>query len=257
MIDPIPTLTPSNAAYLQCLKKFDTLAVRKQYPARRASSSALQFGNALHAILADVYRPVASGPAPPHLHRLPLLTRAAFLRQPYQTEEDREYERARGERLARRYVDEDEEGPDTLAVEYGGTFPITIGGEVAFRISGRLDRFLVRAQAPDILVARDYKLGTRPPLMPQVWVNLVLCKLLYPGYKSYMLEVDAITDEGVERITYRSKDVKGMIGLVADGVRRYRQAAEYPAEPGECCTHCPLVQLCQPHGAVDVAVLDF
>lgn len=257
MPTPIPTLTPSNVSYLPCLKKFHTLAVLKQYPDQRVQSSALNFGNALHDVLADVYRPIAGQPPPPHLDRLPLLTRAAFLRRPYRTGEDREQERARGERMVRRYVDEDEEGPETLAVEHSGTFPVTIGGEVAFHISGRLDRVLVRGSAPDTLVSRDYKFGARLLPIPQVWIILALCKMLYPGYKSYALELEAIMEDGVERVTYRSADVKGMMCLVADGVKRYRQAAEYPAEPGEGCAYCPLAQTCQPRVAVDAALLDF
>ena len=252
-----PTITPSNAKYLDCLKKYHTLSVLKQYPGTRAQSPALVYGEAVHDVLRGVYKPNPTRPAP-HMRQLQQLIQAAFLRQPYRQDADREWDMRRCERLVRRYVEQDEDATYTLAVEQQAARMICVD-DLRYRLSARLDRLIVRPHQPEIMVVRDYKVGSSRSLEEyQCLINLAVAKILMPGYQAYTLEIDVLCDEeGVQRTVYHSRQYKGMIQLLHDRVRRYTDAMAYPAEPGSACVYCPLLATCQPETEIDGNTLDF
>jgi len=251
------TVTPSNVSQLACLHKFNELAVNKRYPPRVETGGNLRFSNILHDAMKRLYDP--SG-GPPNPGRIALYVQAAMMRHGgnYEDEASRAYDVAKAETILRTYFEQDEDSGYTLGVEVSGVFPIQTQ-DLTFSLSARLDRVLCRPESPDTLIARDYKIRQTYLQPEQVFVNLAVLRCLYPGYRSYVLEVDGIgsAEIGVDRMVYRSRQLKGVIHLLSDQVRRYANATSYPAEPGEHCMHCPLLPSCQQHEVVGAAELDF
>lgn len=230
------TVTPSNVPYLSCLRKAHELMVMKRFPGLKETSPALRFGNVLHAVMRHVYDPNRG--TPPHIQYLDTYIRAALLEQPYEDEESKRHDAKRAERLVRLYADDDEDSEATVSVEQGGTFPILVGGETVYYIRARPDRILIRPEQNDVVVCRDYKTSNRCPSPEQIFINLAVCKGLYPGYRAYRLEQDAITDEGVQRTIFTSAEVRGVVRLLSEKVRRFTCATEFPAEPADGCAYC-------------------
>ncbi len=243
------TLTPSNATWLAtCAKRFDRLAVKKQYPAVRSQrSSVLSFSSACHQILRHLYDPLTPGPLP-HSQNLATYVRMAFLQQHFYNKDEaaRELDMHRAHRIISRYLDEDEDANCTTAVELSGNFPIELSpGKVAFHVSARLDRILIRPDAPDTLIVRDYKVASSlRPLDPiQIFINLAVAKLAHQSaFKYHVLELTNLTDDGFETTTYHSRDLKGIHKHVAALVQRYEISNRISTYPKRTLPILPAVR---------------
>jgi CRISPR/Cas system-associated exonuclease Cas4 (RecB family) len=85
---------------------------------------------------------------------------------------------------------------------------------------------------------------------------------VFPGFDEYVLEVDTITDSileenRVERVSYSSRDFKGVFADVAARVKHFLEDTERPAIPGSKCQFCPERPVCTGQEAVDGEQLDF
>ena len=255
---PVLSVTPSNCLYLGCLRKANELIVYKRYSGLRKQGGALVFSSGLHRALRDVYDP-QNGP-PPNLQNLAGYIRAAFLRQPYPDAAAREHDVCRAAKIIAEYVDADDDAAYTIAVERTGIYQVR-AGDLIYELHARLDRALVRPSEPDVLVVRDYKIGRLSLEPEQVTINLDVAKMLWPHFRAYCLEVDGLVDGGeTERLVYHSRECKGIISSsITPRVRRFAQATEMLAEPGEACMYCGAKQGCPAHtqAPIDAASLDF
>lgn len=240
-------ISPSSIGDLSCAKRFYVLRVLKQWPPRDPLSFA-SFSLAFHDLVGRVYD-TANGPAP-NLTHLDTWSRQAFKKHRYANEEAREEDRARCLRMVRGYVTQDdiEDAEGTICTENFLEFDFNHNGELLFVLSGRLDRILVRALEPDVLIVRDYKLSRPKVDLESAYVTLLLAKLAYPGYKTYRAEFDFVDEGGrVDREIVTVADIKGMHKAVMERARRVILNPEKPAEPGERCQFCPLKPTCQPN----------
>lgn len=256
------TISPSTIAYTQCALKFDRLVRQRKFARSGATSPVMRYATAVHSALRMLYDPALGTPA--HTGQLDFALRTAFAGQPtYQSDEDRQYDIRRARRLLLRYLDEDEDdAPCTIAVERQCSYPVRVEGAVLFEATARLDRLLVRPSAPDTLVCRDYKVSSSRPLdIEAVWLNLASARAQFreAGYKHWTLEVENLTDDGTERCTYHSADLKGVVTLVVERVQRHLGATEVIPTPCEACHFCQVKPECPAHAnaIVDVADMDF
>jgi len=242
-----PRISPTSVGDLSCAKRFHTLRVLKQWPPRDPLSFA-SFSLAFHDLIGRVYDP-ANSPAPSLTH-LDTWSRQAFKKHRYADEGAREEDRARCLRMVRGYVAQDdiEDAEGTFATERFLEFDFNHDDELLFILSGRLDRVLVRADEPDVLIVRDCKLSRPKVNLEAAYVTLLLAKLGYPGYRTYRAEFDFIDEGGrVDREVVTVADIKGMHRAIMERARRVILNPDKPAEPGERCQFCQLRPTCQPH----------
>lgn len=252
-------ITPSNVLFLGCLRKFHVLVAEKEaYRENRPIVPIMRFSTAVHAVLKEIYSPGRG--VPPHLANLDAYLHFAFAPQPYTDEQERASDIQRARKMILSYVDQDEDSEGTLAVEkIIRTQTKTLNG-TAYTCSTRLDRVLVRPDRPGTVVVRDYKMGRSVFLHPlQIFLYLAAAKSEYDDRgREFVLEIDAVSEEGVHRATYSSQHLTGVIHELGRLVARYAAATNYPAEPSdEQCLFCPLKPTCQPDRFVDAHTLDF
>lgn len=253
---PIITLTPSNVSDLACAKKFHTLRELGLWP-RKAIHPKIRFGTAFHRVLMNVYDPT-SGP-PPHIHNLDLYVKQAFFAARYTDITARSEDMARCLEMVRCYVRNDdlEDIEGTIAVEKPGSIIAHHDNQPICRVFARLDRVLVRASKPDELVIRDCKTSRPRVELGEAFIQLWVAKSIYPDYRSYVIEYDWVDASGhVERDVVRSADVKNILFLTTSRALCYANRTDYPAEPGEACTFCPLRPECQPDRHVTLDSLE-
>lgn len=244
-MDGLLTITPTSAPWLsECLKRFDTLHVRRDYPGMRAPSPVLRFANLVHACQRDLYDPKRPGLLP-HEDDLDTILRLAALRGGYKDEVDRAYDTDRARKLCRVYLDQADvmESEATIGVEVAGTFPILVGGQPLYALSARLDRVLCLPGGK--IAGIDYKIGSRLPPISGILINLAALKAAHPNATAYEFWIESLSDGGVERTIFKGEEFRGAIKTLTAQVRRYLTAESYPAEPGEGCLWCPLRPGCQ------------
>ena len=238
------TISPSTVQMLACHKKFQTLAVNHQYPSTQKRSPVLRFAIALHEVLRLAYDP-AQGKELPRISQLPLYLRAAFMQQAYREEVERETDMARAQQMTHPYMECDKEAAFTTGVECKGKYSINIGGEATYEVSARLDRIIEMPSG--VCIARDYTTGTKTLSVEQVWCNLVILRLLRPGFADYQLQVDTLNNENiVDRVVYPSRHLKGIVTIINAQVLAFEQVSEYLPTEGEQCLYCPLAASCVP-----------
>jgi len=251
----LPRITPSNVGDLECLKKFHTLRVLGEWPPRNGTNpnTAAQFGNAVHAVLKNVYDP--RNGTPPNLDRLDIYVKQAFYANRYDNPTQRQEDMVRCSQVVKHYVKNDdlEDAIDTIDVEHFGEFVIDHDGKPLFRVSAKLDRLIVRQSNVDQLVVRDYKLGKPSIDLKQAFVTLFVAKLEYPQFKSYSLEYDWIGADGeVSRDVINTYVVNGQYSLLVRQILRVLETEKYLAEPGDVCNYCPLQPDCMPDLHVEI-----
>jgi hypothetical protein len=74
-------------------------------------------------------------------------------------------------------------------------------GDTLFVVQSKLDRALVRESQPSVLVVRDYKSSYYTPKRDVLegLVQLWSAKNLFGGYQEYVLELEHITMDGINR----------------------------------------------------------
>jgi len=245
----VPTITPSNINELfQCAKRFHQLRVMRDWPQNGKMSASAQTGIAAHRVLRDVYEPANIKGDQPDLSKLDLLARVATASQSIEPGQ-RPVVEANIRDLVRFYVNNDdlEDVEGTLGVEVEGRFTVAdANGAAFFMVQAKLDRVLVRASQPTILVVRDYKTSHNKPRrdLYEALIQLWVAKLLYPGYAEYLLELDHITLDGIERQTVTSKELKRLSSIVVAQVRRFLADPTFPPTRSEGCHFCPLKEAC-------------
>lgn len=249
---PLFRVTPSNINDLDCPKKFHVLRELGQWPTQ-ANNQGAKFGLAFHQVIRDVYDP--KNGAPPNLEHLEFYVKRAFVAVRYSNPTARQEDMDRCIKMACTYVanDDEEDIRGTIAVERFGSFTLHHNNKPLCIISARLDRVIVRANDLDQLVIRDCKTSRPWVDLKGAFIQLWVTKHLFPKHDRYVLEYDWIDAEGrVERDVITSADLKGVRFLTTSQVLAYASRADYPAEPGELCTLCPLRTECQPQQIVSL-----
>jgi hypothetical protein len=254
---PVLTISPSSINWMRCPHKYQILIAERRYPEWKGKAPVLKFGTAVHAVLYQVY---CQGD-PESLDNLGTYLQNAFARETYPTQDDRQHEIVRADRLVRLYLKQMDDAPMTvLGTEQNAKFPVERNGQIAYRISARHDLVLVRAHEPDVLIVRDWKVGSNQFLAPeQVWVNMAAARFAHPRYPQIRFEVDALnTDDGCQRITYESSAMKGIVRQVSERVARFIEDQVHDPVPGAECHHCPLEETCPAQTVgINWADLDF
>ena len=98
-------------------------------------------------------------------------------------------------------------------VEKFGIHSIAYQNQVLFNVSARLDKIIVYDNKPNTCVAVDYKVGGKRTSIDtdQIFINMAVLKLMHPGYEAYALEIQNLSDEGIDRALYRSNVLKGVV----------------------------------------------
>lgn len=101
---------------------------------------------------------------------------------------------------------------------------------------------------------RDVKLFNRDCDALEAFLSLLVAKLAWPVYRHYTLEIDTCFEDEFEvrREVIKSADLRGVHKLLLSRLRRFQQAQEHVAMPGEVCRFCPLRSECQPAQIVDL-----
>ena len=247
----IITISPSTVPWLACQKKFHTLAVLRQHNAFKEPSPVLRFANILHEAMRRLYEPRSLGLLP-HIEQLDTILDAVFLRAPYRCEDDRAYDRKRCRQLIVAYVAMEEECDAilTVAVETGETYSARKNGTILYNMTARIDRIVARSA--EVCIGIDYKLSTRLPDPEQILINMLVLRKLMPGFPRYEFHIDSLHEQGFDRTTYHSHQMKGLLPLVTERAEQYLEAKEYAAQPGEQCLFCPLQPDCRPRQTIDI-----
>lgn len=249
---PLPRITPSNINDLECAKKFHTLRELGHWPFRTANY-ATKFGLAFHQVLKNVYDP--SNGSLSNLDRLEFFVKQALFSVRYADPAARADDIAKCMAMIRTYIgnDDEEDILGTIAVEQFGSFTLYNKNMPICIISARLDRVIVRESDPATLVIRDCKTSRPKTDLKEAFIQLWVAKTLYPDYKKFTLELDWIDSDGrVDRDVIHSSDLKGVRFPTISKVLAYASRADYPAEPGEACSYCPLRSECQPQQIVSL-----
>jgi len=254
MLRPLPSISPSSVADLDCIKKFHTLRVLGEWPETNKSfGTVMLFGLGVHAVLKNLYSP--SNPVRPDIKNLDIYARQAFYNLRYMDIADRDEDLERCKRIVLKYIEQDdiEDADNTIAVERSGDILIERNEKPGFFLTAKLDRVIRRNET---IVVRDYKFGKPRLNLHEAFIQLWLAKLTYPEYRSFVAEYDWIDSNGrVERDSITPDRFKGIyrqlidkINLVLDSI----DEGDYPAQPGESCTYCPLKRECQPTPTRDI-----
>jgi hypothetical protein len=252
------TISPSTIAWLLgCYHKFDRLAVQRQYPSVKGNQPFLNFGSAIHDVLARLY---TQPQGPHHLDDFYLHLRGAFARQPYPDEASRQHDIERADRLIRAYLNQMDDEPCTiLGVERSANFPVKNGETVIYRVAARHDLLLVRTFEPNTLIVRDWKVSgaSKSLTVEQQWINLVAARWAFPQYSTLILEIDSLNDDtGCNRVIYKAADLKGVHRRVTERVLEYLRDQEHKPTPGQECQWCPLQDQCVGMSGMDWQTLD-
>ena len=157
-----PNLTPSRAGDLAWREQYHELHVLKDSPGEDFSP-ALVFGQAAHDLLRHIYDPLTGSPAGKDVAAL---SRRVFGRLQYPDPADRVADRLRCIEMVQNYLAQDTEAEATTGVEIFGKMPlINTDGSVALTLGAKMDRLLVRPDAPRCLVRT--RLQNRP--FPDRW----------------------------------------------------------------------------------------
>ena len=248
----LPRITPSSVGDLECSKKYWKLRVQKEWP-KREPLEAVAHGNAVHKVLRQVYLRRAN--SEPDMRNLRALAEGAVGGERYPEGYDHS-------RAVKRVIDavggfvnsDDYEDVDgTIALERQVEFPFIRHGEPLYLVSATLDRILVRASRPTQLVVRDYKTTAQRINLQEAFIILWVAKRAYPDFESYALEYDWLDEENrVKRDTIPGTQLRGQHRIITEAAVRVLTATEHHAEPGACCTYCPLRVECQRLDPVEI-----
>lgn len=239
----LPRLTPSSVADLECPLKYKTLRIDRNWGTNnRDFGPAIAHGTAVHDVLRQVIRTRTGDEA--GLEHVEALARQAVYRGRYPEGTDRGQATEKVLSTVRAYVDSDDDIGNTLSVERPEEFDYWHNNAPLFRVSVKLDRVLVRPDAPTTLVIRDYKLTARPKIsLPEAMLYLWAAKKAFrdQGFTEFLLEYDFIDpDNRVTREVVSGHDVRGQHPLIVEAAVKVIRATDWPPCVGEACVYCPL-----------------
>ncbi len=239
----LPELSPSSIGDLACSKRYHTLRVLNLWPPKSAIGAVAR-GSAFHGVINSLYASRHEGQL--DTRDIPALAREAVQRQSWPAGTVLAEETARVENLARTYLRS--EDPEDIATTIGTE---TLIGFVFHHcdkplayIKAMLDRVLVRAEEPDVLVVKEYKTSQQRVELREALILLWCAKTRWPGFR-YVLEYEWIDAErSVERTVVTTDMVQGQLKLLVHSLLRVLNTPPH-SEPGSKCHWCHLRAECQ------------
>ena len=239
----LPELSPSSIGDLACSKRYHTLRVLNLWPPKSAIGAVAR-GSAFHGVMNSLYASRHEGQL--DTRDIPALAREAVQRQSWPAGTVLAEETARVENLARTYLksEDPEDIAATIGTETSVGFVFHHCEQPLAYIKATLDRVLIRADALDLLVVKEYKTSQQRVELREALILLWCAKTRWPGFK-YILEYEWIDSEGsVERTVVTTDMVQGQLKLLVTALLRVLNTAPHP-EPGPRCQWCHLRPECQ------------
>lgn len=253
----LPRVTVSSVIdLLACPKKFNYDRVSRDWGNEEPSDNVAR-GKALHSVMRDLYSRRIDGDVP--LDHLDAVVDRAFKKGRFSPDADKDAECQRISSMARVLVESDdiEDIMGTLAVEISIDYDLYRKGRPLIKISARLDRVLVRASEPCVLVVRDYKSGRIKIDLAEAYIILRAAKHKWPDHDQYLLELDGFDEEGRvvrEKVDYEEcrEQHDYFRTRAVEVLTRGYDHNEWPAGPSDRCTYCRIRQECQGLPADDI-----
>ncbi len=257
----LPTLSPSKASDLVCAKRFHEKHIAKSVPLE-PWSPALTYGNGLHKLFYDLYKPTSRMPV--HERDITALARAAFAVQSYPQEEAfrREQDIQRAIPAAQNYLASDADALNTIRVETDERIEVGRSTGEPIPLSARFDRLVIRPDEPDTLRLIDYKTGNSNAEinLDSATLTLVVAKLTMKaefGNKRLLLCYDYVDERGlVHREEVGTDRVRPLWQPLYERARAVYHGGDKTAVPGPHCQFCPLRLQCRPVHEVNDDLLE-
>lgn len=246
----VPRVTVSSVVdLLACPKKFNHDRVSRDWGNEEPSDN-VERGKALHSVMRELYSRRIDGEVP--LDYLDAIVDRALKKGRFSVDADKEAEKRRVSSMSRTLVESDdfEDINGTVAVEISIEYDLYCNGRPLVKISARLDRVLVRASEPRVLVVRDYKSGRIKIDLSEVYIILRAAKHKWRDYDRYLLEMDGFDEDGrVVRETVDYEECRDQHDYfrtrAVEVLSRGYDYGDWPASPGERCTYCRIRKDCQ------------
>jgi RecB family exonuclease len=254
-IQRFPNLTPSRAAALSCLKRFEAEHVLKT-TLQTEFSQPMAYGSVVHETLKGVFDPTIL--LPPAQRNLQSIALKAIYRQNYPDIAMRNSDLEKCIATVLAYIEQSSHIEETIGVEVFDSVTIARGTLHPLTLGAKFDRLLVNPAKPNHLIIRDYKTGTPAETdLDGAAIMLAITAMRFKEYGGYSVEYDYINGHGLaeRRIVTFSEAKAAWPDLKARALRIYNAQA-FPAEPGEHCLFCPLRTACQPNLSVDMSDVD-
>lgn len=249
----LPELSPSSIGDLACSKRYHTLRILNLWPPKSAIGAVAR-GSAFHNVMNSLYSSRYEGQL--DARDIPALAREAVQRQSWPAGTTLAEEAARVECLARTFLasEDPEDVSATLCTETAVGFVFHYCNKPLAYIKATLDRVLVRAEEPDVLVIKEYKTTAQRVELREALLLLWCAKTRWPGFK-YVLEYEWIdaAEGSVLRTVVTTDMVQGQLKLLVGSLLRVLSTPPV-AEPGPKCQWCHLRPECQELAPVSLGV---
>lgn len=259
----LPNLTPSRVTALGCRKRFHAEFVAKSLPHEEFSPQ-MAFGTAMHQALQWLNTPI--NPVPPADRDIAAIVRRAFLQQPYSDASLQEEEIVRALPMIGNYHRQTVGGDQILGTEIFAQFSLSTSSPRKAVFGAKFDILLARQDKGTVLVIRDYKTGQQRGVnLESACIMIAVAKAKLNEFKrvyglpfaDVVLEYDYISSNGLaRRVALGVNNVKELWPDLRDRAQVVYSSTEFPAEPGDYCPRCPLLESCRPDQNVDVEELD-
>jgi hypothetical protein len=250
----LPLLTVSSVGdLLGCSKKFNELRVLKRWPKGRRMPASVPRGTAWHETLRALHAARWENKLP--MADLEAYAATAVMAARYERDVDRRDEISRVVAMAELFCNnqDEEDVAAILALETQVEFDYSFKGEKLVRIAATIDRVLVRADNPGLLVVQDYKSTRQQINLAECFISLWCAARKWRGYE-YVLELIWVdVEEGQVLVDVIPADMVRSQHKLLTSALLNRLSSEPTAESGPACTWCPIREACQGLPAVDLA----